>query len=92
MNLDSLGFKFKIGEIVRHRMLSKTVFIKNKQATHVLITGRIANEYLGGVQLQYDVRVGSEVTNAGETTFDPRKEYRVHELELERIPEEKEEE
>jgi len=74
-NLDKLGFEFKVGDIVHHKLKS------DKQKTLMLIVERMANECSGGVQLFYKCRVG--INGYALTTFDPSKIFIVNEIELE---------
>jgi len=80
--LDKMGFRFKIGDIVYHRLVAKREYHKEDDGTRtpLLIIGRQAHECSGGIQLHYECRLG--VGNAA-TAFDPSRVYVLHEVEVE---------
>ena len=92
MNLNGSGFKFNLGEIVQHRINVPSVWDKKRKASPLLIISREAEECSVGVQFHYGVRVGAVENHGNTPSFEPSRTYRVHEIELEPIPEEKEEE
>jgi hypothetical protein len=85
--LDSLGFKFRVGEIVRHKLKMdrwQSGKEENFRSNSLLIIGRRAEECSGsGVQLMYMVRVGFLFADV--MSFDHTKTVILHEIELERI-------
>ena len=83
-NLDSLGFKFKVGDVVYHRLGFVGGYreeMKNIR-TPMLIIERIASECVGGIQLHYGCRVGIS-GNLTPITLEPTKLYNFNEIELE---------
>lgn len=82
-NLDVVGFKFKIGEIVYHRLRHSSEFNPEKEKkTPILILERVAQECHGGVQKHYMCRLGTS-TGSVPMTFEPNKLFQFSELELE---------
>ena len=79
-NLDSIGFKFKVGDIVYHRLKTKKEFKEGENKTPLLIVERLAQECSGGIQLQYRVRVG---VSSHTVSFDPQYLATVQEIEVE---------
>ena len=83
-NLDQLGFKFKVGEIVEHRLKTKDTYRSETiSKTPLLIIERIATECNGGVQLFYMCRMGIANSGLSAITFAPEKAYQLTEIELE---------
>lgn len=84
--LDEMGFRFKIGDIVYHRLSIKREYKKEEgdYRTPLFIAGRQAHECSGGVQLLYECRVGAVVQNPI-ATFDPARTYILHEAEVEAL-------
>ena len=78
--LDELGFRFKIGDVVYHRLVAKREYKEDGTRNPLLIIGRQAHECSGGIQLHYECRLG--IKNAI-TTFDPSRVYVLHEVEVE---------
>jgi hypothetical protein len=83
-----LGFKFEIGEIVKHRLMVKNEYHPEKKSvgTPLLIVERVACECSGGVQLIYNCRLGT-TSNSNISTFHPEKTFSLHEVELEKMGE-----
>ena len=84
--LDEMGFRFKTGDIVYHRLTAKREYPKDSEDTRtpLLIVGRQAHECSGGVQLHYECRLGAGVHNPI-VTFDPSRTYVLHEAEVEAL-------
>ncbi len=81
-NLDVVGFKFKIGDIVYHKLKTSSEYKPEQiQKTPLLIIERMAQECHGGVQLKYLCRVGTSASRG--LTFDPSNNYVMMEMELE---------
>lgn len=83
-NLDNLGFRFKVGDIVHHRLTSPREYPKDlppQVRTPLLIIARTANECSGGIQLHYECRIGI-ASGSPPMTFDPSRMYMFHELEV----------
>ena len=83
-NLDSLGFKFRVGEIVYHRLGQEGGYREEmkKIRTPILILERIAVECNSGYQLSYACRLGVS-SNLSSITLEPTKLYSFSEIELE---------
>lgn len=82
-NLNSLGFKFKVGDIAYHRLSHMGSYQDEKTfRTPVLIVERMATECVSGVQLNYSCRLGVSGRLAA-TTFEPTKLFVLNEIELE---------
>lgn len=81
-NLDALGFKFKVGDIVCHRLGFTPKYDKDTPVkTPILILERQAQECMGGVQLRYLCRLGA-ATGVSAITFEPRDLFTFTEIEL----------
>ena len=88
MNLDSLGFKFEIGQIVYHRLGFKSKYDKEGTTkTPLLILERLAQECIGGVQPKYLCRLGTS-SGVSSITLEPRENFTFMEFELEKKEEE----
>lgn len=68
------GFGFEIGETVYYRLTIKTP---------LLIVARLLKECSGGVQKQYECRLGISC-GYPPVTLEPTKTFLFHEIELER--------
>lgn len=80
-NLDAVGFKFRIGDIVYHRMTMLHEYkTGERKRTCLMIIERSAQECHGGVQLMYKCRTG---LFGGVSTIDPNHYQNFMEFELE---------
>ena len=76
-NLDSLGFKFKIGDIVEHKFGATN-------RIELIIVERIIRECSGGIQKSYSVRVKVPTFSVNQPTIEG-KCIEVFEIELEPV-------
>ena len=82
-NLDILGFEFKVGDVVHHRLRHSSEFHPDKEKkTPLLILERIAQECPGGVQKFYMCRLGTISGNIP-ITIEPAKLFQFSEIEVE---------
>ena len=75
-------FKFEIGEIVYHKIVSKYNYKEMAIRTPLIILERVATEFKGGVQLTYKCRLG--LSGYAQTGIEPSNLYIMQEVELER--------
>jgi len=85
--LDEMAFRYKIGDIVCHRLTTQRDYLNGAEVTRtpLLIVGRQANECSGGVQLHYECRLGVGAGLHNPVTFDPGRTYVFHEAEVEAL-------
>ena len=79
--IDAVGFKYKIADIVHHKMTTPHEYkTEEHRRTPLMIIERAAQECHGGVQLMYKCRVG---LFGGISTIDPNHYCNFMEFELE---------
>lgn len=70
------GFKFQIGEIVRHKLSKRNRLLISEQYAHI---------HDGGRENSYMCALGFGEGSFSPTDFDPEKRFRICEIELERV-------
>ena len=78
------SFKFQIGQIVYHRLITPNEYHPDKKPTRTpfLILERIVTECSGGTQLSYNCRLGT-ISNTVLATVLPERLFSMNEIELE---------
>lgn len=83
-NLDAIGFKFKIGETVYHKLKCECVGREKGRRTPFFIIERLAQECPGGVQKIYRCRMGvAAEIYANAVTVEMGHLYDLNEVEVE---------
>lgn len=87
----TVEFKFNIGDKVRHVLQPKIEFrsrlngdVEAVEETLGVVTGRLAEECPGGIQLHYRLRWMFPATNASPPNIGAKVET-LHEIELEKV-------